>query len=224
MPTPRGRQQRSKRSARHLELDPKLVVEAFFKYHWPMHLHVLPGGIRPATMTDGANGYDCSARAILSSDRMDPEFPKLRETLFDFKNPPPDEKIRGHIQYLPDGHGGMEFVYRLNPGQRVLVGVGFATAMPHPMYCDLKPRSGLASKYGIQLANSPGMIDSDYNGEGGAILINHGADPFDIRHGARICQAVFGFSIHPRFIQVPTLADLPETKRGAGGFGSTGLQ
>ncbi|MDO9078739.1 MAG: dUTP diphosphatase, partial [Brevundimonas sp.] len=83
----------------------------------------------------------------------------------------------------------------------------------------VRPRSGLALKHGLTCLNSPGTIDSDYRGEVGVILINHGQEPFVIRRGERIAQMVIARHEQATMVEV---AALDETARGAGGFGSTG--
>ena len=107
----------------------------------------------------------------------------------------------------------------LQPGERRLVPTGFAMALPAGFEAQIRPRSGLALKHGITLLNSPGTIDADYRGEVGVILINLGQEPFVISRGSRIAQMV----IAP-YTQAEWQArqDLPESERGAGGFGSTG--
>lgn len=104
-------------------------------------------------------------------------------------------------------------------GTRVLVPTGLALAIPVGYEAQIRPRSGLALKHGISLVNSPGTIDSDYRGEIGVILINHGTDDFQINHGDRIAQILFAPVTRGVFEEVETLEG---TVRGAGGFGSTG--
>lgn len=107
----------------------------------------------------------------------------------------------------------------LAPGARVLVQTGLLVAVPEGYEMQIRPRSGLALRHGITLANAPGTVDSDYRGPLGVILINVGDAPFDVTHGMRIAQAV----VAPVTRASWTLAEaLPETERGAGGFGSTG--
>ena len=108
----------------------------------------------------------------------------------------------------------------LHPGSRALVPTGFCMAIPEGYEAQVRPRSGLAIKYGIGLLNSPGTIDSDYRGEVKIIMINHGEEPFTIHHGDRIAQIVISQveKLHP----VET-DSLEETERGSGGFGSTGV-
>jgi len=105
------------------------------------------------------------------------------------------------------------------PGDRALVPTGIAMAIPVGFEVQIRPRSGLALKHGISLANTPGTIDSDYRGPLGVILINHGTEPFHIAHGDRIAQMIVAPVVQASFGLVETLSD---TARGEGGFGSTG--
>ena len=107
----------------------------------------------------------------------------------------------------------------LEPGARVLVPTGLKIALETGWEAQVRPRSGLSLKHGITCLNSPGTIDSDYRGEVGVILINHGAEPFVIRRGERIAQMVI--AAHAQAV-VEEVETLDETVRGAGGFGSTG--
>jgi len=108
----------------------------------------------------------------------------------------------------------------LKPNMRQAIPTGFAMALPAGYEAQIRPRSGLALKYGITVANAPGTIDSDYRGEIAVILVNNGTDDFTITHGMRIAQMV----IAAVTIMTPVEADdLDDTARAAGGFGSTGL-
>ena len=107
----------------------------------------------------------------------------------------------------------------LAPGARALVPTGLKIAMESGFEAQVRPRSGLALKQGLTCLNSPGTIDSDYRGEVGVILINHGQDPFLIRRGERIAQLVIARCEQAAVVEVTAL---DETARGAGGFGSTG--
>ncbi len=107
----------------------------------------------------------------------------------------------------------------LEPGARALVPTGLKIALETGWEAQVRPRSGLALKLGITCLNSPGTIDSDYRGEVGVILINHGAEPFVIRRGERIAQMVI--AAHAQAV-VEEVETLDATERGAGGFGSTG--
>ena len=109
----------------------------------------------------------------------------------------------------------------MQPGERALVPTGLSIALPAGFECQIRPRSGLAAKNGVTVLNSPGTVDADYRGEIKAILINHGQEPFTIERGMRIAQMVIA-----RYTQAnwSVVADLDETTRGAGGFGSTGTK
>ncbi len=107
----------------------------------------------------------------------------------------------------------------LAPGQRALVPAGIRIALPEGYEAQVRPRSGLALKHGVTCLNAPGTIDADYRGEIGVILINHGAEPFTIRRGMRIAQLVVAPVARIAWREV---AELDETARGAGGFGSSG--
>jgi dUTP pyrophosphatase len=106
----------------------------------------------------------------------------------------------------------------LAPGERALIPTGLVLELPPGHEAQVRPRSGLALKHGVTVLNSPGTIDSDYRGEVKVLLINLGADPFQVRRGDRIAQLVVASAIMAKL----TIADaLSRTKRGAGGFGST---
>lgn len=107
----------------------------------------------------------------------------------------------------------------LLPGARALIPTGLKIALEPGYEAQVRPRSGLALKHGITCLNSPGTIDSDYRGEVGVILINHGDLPFEIKRGERIAQMVIARHEQAVIAEVETL---DETARGAGGFGSTG--
>ncbi|MCT8330691.1 dUTP diphosphatase [Albidovulum sediminis] len=109
--------------------------------------------------------------------------------------------------------------FTLAPMQRAVVPTGLRVEIPEGFEAQIRPRSGLALKHGISLPNTPGTIDSDYRGPLGVLLINFGAAPFVIGHGARIAQMVVAPVVRARFETVEALGD---TARGAGGFGSTG--
>ncbi|CAN0576948.1 unnamed protein product [Laminaria digitata] len=107
----------------------------------------------------------------------------------------------------------------LAPGERVMVPTGLAIALPAGYEAQVRPRSGLAAKNGVTVLNTPGTVDADYRGEVKVILINLGKDTFEIDRGMRIAQMVIAPVTQASFSEV---ASLPETARGAGGFGSTG--
>ena len=108
----------------------------------------------------------------------------------------------------------------LNPGQIEVIPTGIAIEISDPAFAAFAfARSGLASKFGISLANSVGVIDSDYRGEVKIAMINHGAQPFTIEHGERIAQLVI---MPVALCEYVAAQELSQTQRGAGGFGSTG--
>lgn len=107
----------------------------------------------------------------------------------------------------------------LAPGQRALVPTGLILDIPAGWEVQVRPRSGLALKHGVTLANAPGTIDSDYRGELGVILINLGAVPHHVAHGDRIAQIVVAPAPQAAFAEI---AEVSGTARGSGGFGSTG--
>lgn len=114
---------------------------------------------------------------------------------------------------------GADEVIVLAPGARALIPTGLKIALEPGFEAQVRPRSGLALKHGITTLNSPGTIDSDYRGELGVILINHGQDAFEVRRGERIAQMVI--ARHEQ-AQIDIVTDLDATQRGEGGFGSTG--
>ncbi len=107
----------------------------------------------------------------------------------------------------------------LSPGRRLLVPTGFAVALPAGHEGQVRPRSGLAARHGVTVVNAPGTIDSDYRGEILVALVHLGDEPLTLRRGDRIAQLV----VAPvTAVEVEEAAELDETERGGGGFGSTG--
>lgn len=109
----------------------------------------------------------------------------------------------------------------LAPGARAMVATGVAIALPSGFEAQVRPRSGLAAKHGVTVANSPGTIDADYRGEIKVILINLGDAPVTLARGDRIAQMIIAPVIQAAWNEVTNLDD---TARGAGGFGSTGIK
>ncbi|HPQ69645.1 MAG TPA: dUTP diphosphatase [bacterium] len=107
----------------------------------------------------------------------------------------------------------------IEPGARALIPTGLALAIPEGYEAQIRPRSGLALKHGITLPNTPGTIDADYRGELKIIVANIGREPFVVQRGERIAQIVFAPVVQAQW---EVRDELPETERGAGGFGSTG--
>jgi dUTP pyrophosphatase len=110
--------------------------------------------------------------------------------------------------------------FELAPGERRLVATGLAVELPPGVEGQVRPRSGLALKFGLTMPNAPGTIDSDYRGELKVILQNGGSEPVRIARGERIAQVVFARYETPELVDATELA---ESSRGAGGFGSTGV-
>ncbi len=107
----------------------------------------------------------------------------------------------------------------LAPGERRLVPTGLAVEIPPGHEGQVRPRSGLALRLGVGMVNAPGTIDSDYRGEVGVILVNHGREPVAFARGERIAQLVIAPVVRAELVLVDELAG---SDRGAGGFGSTG--
>ena len=129
--------------------------------------------------------------------------------------------------YQSEGAAGMDLLaavgaqerLALAPGARMLVPTGLILELPRGFEGQVRPRSGLALRHGITVLNSPGTIDCDYRGEVKVLLVNLGEAPFLIARGARIAQLVIQRYVRAKLIET---ADVGATKRGAGGFGSTG--
>ncbi|MBP0494126.1 dUTP diphosphatase [Roseomonas indoligenes] len=127
--------------------------------------------------------------------------------------------------YATDGAAAMDLLAAVRdpvtilPGDRALIPTGLLVALPPGHEWQIRPRSGLALKHGIVLANSPGTIDEDYRGEVGVIVLNAGQQAFTVERGMRIAQAVLAPVTRAVFEEAESL---DETARGVGGFGSTG--
>ena len=125
--------------------------------------------------------------------------------------------------YARPGDAGMDVCAceeaTLLPGERKLVRTGLVMELPSGTEAQMRPRSGLALKHGITLLNSPGTIDEGYRGEVGVLLINLGREPFAVQPGMRIAQMVIAPVLR---VGTAEVAEVSDTARGAGGFGSTG--
>ena len=119
-----------------------------------------------------------------------------------------------------DIHAAVDEPKVLKVGEIALIPTGFAMALPSGYEAQIRPRSGLAVKYGIGLVNSPGTIDADYRGEVKIAMINHGKRPFTIHRGDRIAQMIIGRCYQ---VRVEEVRNLGGTKRNSGGFGHTGV-
>lgn len=124
--------------------------------------------------------------------------------------------------YAHKGDAGLDLYsaedYLLKPGERVLVSTGIKIAVPKGYEAQIRPKSGLALNYGLTVLNTPGTIDSGYRGEVGVIVINLGKEDVKIEKGKKVAQMVFNKVEEAKFSE----EELDDTKRGIGGFGSTG--
>ena len=128
--------------------------------------------------------------------------------------------------YATHGAAGLDLIaavgeeIELLPGQRAAIPCGIAIELPHGYEAQVRPRSGLSLNQGVTVLNAPGTIDSDYRGEVKAILINHGAEPYLVKRGAKIAQMVIARHEQAEIVESEELSG---SARGAGGFGSTGI-
>jgi dUTP pyrophosphatase len=107
------------------------------------------------------------------------------------------------------------------PGDRATIPTGIAIALPAGTEGQVRPRSGLAARFGVTVLNAPGTVDADYRGEILVILVNHGREPFLVERGMRIAQLIIAPTVRAK---ISVVARLDETTRGLGGFGSTGIK
>jgi len=125
--------------------------------------------------------------------------------------------------YARPGDAGMDVcaceAATLQPGERKLIRTGLVMELPRGTEAQMRPRSGLALKHGVTLLNTPGTIDEGYRGEVGVILVNLGREPFEVLSGMRIAQMVIAPVLRA---DVAEVAEVSDTARGTGGFGSTG--
>lgn len=125
--------------------------------------------------------------------------------------------LRANLKY----EDGTDKVITIIPGGRVLIPTGLYLSIPYGYEGQIRPRSGLAMKYGITVLNTPGTIDADYRGEICVCLINNSKNSFKVHNGDRIAQIVFAKVEQAMLVEVSELVD---TKRGTGGFGHTGVK
>lgn len=129
--------------------------------------------------------------------------------------------------YATDASSGMDLCAYLDepvvlePLQRALIPTGISVSIPEGFEAEIRPRSGIAQKFGVTVLNTPGTIDADYRGEVKVLLINLGENPFTVRKGDRIAQMIFKSLVTVNWRPVEAL---PGTTRGQGGFGSTGMR
>ena len=129
-------------------------------------------------------------------------------------------------EYKTLGSAGMDLssaskeTLTIKPGKWVLVPTNVIVELPEGYHGQMIPRSGLALKFGVTVLNSPGTVDSDYRGEVGVVLINHGENDFEVKFGDRIAQLVVAKYEHCQINETDSLSD---SERGEGGYGSTGV-
>lgn len=153
---------------------------------------------------------------------LEPKFNKITINFVNkSKNQDPDWETSGSAGFdLRASENGS-----IKPNEFKVVPTGLYFELPENFEIQIRPRSGLAAKYGVTVLNSPGTIDSDYTGEIKVILINHGKNTFDIAAGDRIAQGVIATVTAKNIIQLTKVASIDkDTERGSGGFGSTGVQ
>ncbi len=137
-------------------------------------------------------------------------------------NPDPEYATAGSSGF--DLRANLESPMKLYAGERAMVPTGLFFELPENFEIQVRPRSGLAAKNGVTVLNTPGTVDADYRGEIKVILINLGEQPFEIFHGDRIAQAVVASVTAKNIINLNRVTKISEdTERGAGGFGSTGI-
>lgn len=130
--------------------------------------------------------------------------------------------------YAHPGDAGFDFRANLDhrevlkPGKRILIPTGIRINLPQGYEIQVRPRSGLALKYGVTVLNTPGTVDSGFEGEIGVILINFGEEDFNINPGDRIAQGVLKEFCTANFVPVPKIER--KSNRGEGGYGSSGIQ
>lgn len=182
-------------------IDKKIQTTLDSMFNPSRRIYVIPGGKMPEQKTPKANALDVFLRAIVSADEKDSDNKILRKTLFDFKDCP---------------------TYTLTPGKSVIVGAGFIVDLEFPEFYIIPPRSGLLVMDGINITNALCPVDSDYRGEAGIEVCNHGKKDFILEKHMRIAQILFLRSLSPIFEEVDDYEKLSKTLRGERGFGSTG--
>jgi dUTP pyrophosphatase len=141
--------------------------------------------------------------------------------LSNYKGPKEGPKYGSDLAAAFDFNAGIEGVIEIAPGETKLIPAGFSLALPASIALLPVPRSGLALKFQVGVGNSPGVVDADYRGEVGIIVQNLGSAVFTVYPGDRIAQGLLVDTYRAQWLEVD---ELPETERGSGGFGSTGVQ
>lgn len=164
--------------------------------------------------TPNLSDYKLDLKTCNKSDNEYPEYATVGSSGFD---------LRANIIPVDNERGGMIDYITIKPFKRAIVPTGLYFEIPENFEIQVRPRSGLAAKYGITVLNTPGTIDADYRGELQVILINLGDEDFVIKHGDRIAQGIFASVIGKNYVNMVKIDNISEnTERGSGGFGSTG--
>ena len=162
-------------------------------------------GIQESALEQAKESIKIKVKFVNSSDNEDPSYKHLDDSGMDLR------------ANLPDGD------ITISVGKIKLVPTGLHFELPESMEIQVRPRSGLAAKHGITVLNTPGTVDRGYTGEIKIILINLGDKDFLVKHGDRVAQAVVSPVISGRWSKIIKVANLGQSERGGGGFGSTGI-
>ena len=148
------------------------------------------------------------------------DFPKRINFINLSDNEDPQFQTRGSAGF--DFRANIDQPIMLESGEFKVIPTGLYFELPKNVELQVRPRSGLAAKHGVTVLNSPGTVDSDYRGEVGVILINHSQYAYKIKPGERIAQGIFNEICGKTEVEFRKVIKLSDTKRGVGGFGSTG--
>ena len=187
------------------------------------HFNLMESKVKLAKALDDKDEYTMEDFcAEYGQTTISTEYPKQQITFVnESKNEDPNWETTGSAGFdLRANEGGF-----IKPKEFQVIKTGLYFDLPENTEIQIRPRSGLAAKQGVTVLNSPGTIDSDYTGEIGVILINHGKKPFFFSKGDRIAQAVIGAVAGKSVLKLKRVESIDkDTDRGAGGFGSTGVK
>src|SRR3989344_7466290 len=187
-----------------------------------IHVLVLPGGRPPKRQNEDDVGYDASTRAIICpSLAFDDVNPAMRKTLFDFKEPAHDHTHRGKIKLIPGRGNPDEWVWVMEPGEHVFLGLGVVLGLTSPWRAHTVPRGSTPNRHFLMLLDATVPIDSGFRGEPVAHLWHTGKESFPLRHGNRFVQFEFWKAELPTLVQLPPGEVLPVGIRGTNCNGST---
>jgi len=148
------------------------------------------------------------------------DFPKRIKFINKSVNQDPEFQTKGSAGF--DFRADIDQSIMLESGEFKVIPTGLYFELPTSVELQVRPRSGLAAKHGVTVLNSPGTVDSDYRGEVGVVLINHSQYAYKIKPGERIAQGIFNEVRGQIMVELKKVTKLSDTKRGVGGFGSTG--